>query len=180
LADGGYGEPPPTVEKSPDPFDVLNYAASLGATENAYVNAALTAMESEIIQMATPTQGAHDLIKAWFQTGRPLAIVSNNSTLAIEAYLDLHGLRSFVAFLSGRTEPNPALLKPSPHLIIEAISELGIVAESTVFIGDSSADMLAAQAAGVSFIGYTEKFGKAAKFRELGVTMTTKTMELSV
>jgi phosphoglycolate phosphatase-like HAD superfamily hydrolase len=82
LADGGYGDPPPEIEKSSDPFDVLKYAATLGETEARYVNAAFTAHEVEAIAMAKPTPAAHDLIRTWSQIGRALAIVTNNSKAA--------------------------------------------------------------------------------------------------
>ncbi|HEX5404930.1 MAG TPA: haloacid dehalogenase, partial [Pseudonocardiaceae bacterium] len=58
LADGGYGDPPPEIAKSSDPFDVLKYAASLGETEGRYVNAALTALEVEAVASAESTRGA--------------------------------------------------------------------------------------------------------------------------
>ncbi|WP_242579210.1 HAD family hydrolase [Amycolatopsis sp. 195334CR] len=69
--------PPPT------PFDVFRHAATLGDDEARYVEAAFTALEVEVNTTAEPTPGAHDLIRAWHETGRPLAIVSNNSTSAV-------------------------------------------------------------------------------------------------
>jgi phosphoglycolate phosphatase-like HAD superfamily hydrolase len=113
LADGGHTDLPVQLTKSDDPFEVLAYAASLGETEAHYVNAAFTAHELEAIATAEPTPGAHDLIRAWTATGRPLAIVSNNSAIAIRAYLDLHGLSSHVAHVSARTSPDPAQTSPA-------------------------------------------------------------------
>jgi phosphoglycolate phosphatase len=117
LADGGYGDPPPEIEKSSDPFDVLKYVATLGKAEAEYVNTALTALEVEAIVTAEPTPGAHDLIRARSQAARPVTIVSNNSKTAIRAYFDLHGLREHVAYISGRTSHDPALLKPNVYLL---------------------------------------------------------------
>jgi phosphoglycolate phosphatase-like HAD superfamily hydrolase len=91
LADGGYGEPPLDVEKSTDPFDVLKYAVTLGEVEAEYVTAAFTAHEVEAVATAKPTPGAHELLRSWSASGRPLAVVSNNSVAAIRTYLDLHG-----------------------------------------------------------------------------------------
>jgi beta-phosphoglucomutase-like phosphatase (HAD superfamily) len=105
LADGGYGDPPPEIEKSSDPFDVLKYAATLGETEARYVNAAFTAHEVEAIATAEQTPGAHDFMRVWSQTGQPLAIVSNNSAVAIEAYLDLHNLSPYITHVSARPAP---------------------------------------------------------------------------
>jgi hypothetical protein len=52
LSDGGYGELPPHVEKSEDPFDVLNYAAIPGDTEAHYVNATFAAHEADDMRAA--------------------------------------------------------------------------------------------------------------------------------
>jgi hypothetical protein len=49
LADGGYGNLPPIIQKSSDPFDVLKYAATLDKVEAADVNAAFAAHEVEAI-----------------------------------------------------------------------------------------------------------------------------------
>lgn len=168
IADGGFGELPPEIEKSEDPFDVLNYAATLGETEARFVNAAFAAHEAEAITTATPTPGAHDFLRRWSTTGRPLAIVSNNSSLAIEAYLDLHSLRPYVAHISARSEPDPVLLKPSPYLLNNAFAALGIGPNDAVMVGDSTTDMGAARAAATHAIGYANKPGKARRLTEAG------------
>jgi phosphoglycolate phosphatase len=157
LADGGYGDPPPEVEKSADPFDVLKYAATLGETEARYVNAAFTAHEVEAIATAEPTPGAHELIRAWSQAGRPLAIVSNNSTTAVLAYLDLHDLRRYVTHVSARGDADPSLLKPSPYLLNEALTVLDVAASDVVFVGDSVSDLQAARTAGVMSVAFANK-----------------------
>jgi hypothetical protein len=58
----------------------------------------------------------------------PLAIVSNNSTVAIHAYLDLHNLRPYVAHVSARTSPfqprqQMDLQRPRPTLITRPLKE---------------------------------------------------------
>src|SRR5262249_9736508 len=83
---------------------------------------------------------------AWSATGRPLAIVSNNSTIAIRAYLDLHHLNAHIACVSARTSPDPALLKPHPHLLTNALSALGVPAGAATFLGDSVTDIIAPRA----------------------------------
>jgi phosphoglycolate phosphatase len=163
LADGGHTDLPNELTKGDDPFEVLAYAASLGEDEARYVNAAFTAHELEAIATAEPTPDAHDLIRTWTATGRPLAIVSNNSTVAIHAYLDLHNLRRYVTHVSARTSPNPALLKPSPHLLNQALTVLNVPAGAATFLGDSTTDVQAAHAAGTMSIGYTNKPGKKAE-----------------
>jgi phosphoglycolate phosphatase len=175
LADSGHTDLPAQLTKSDDPFEVLAYAASLGETEAHYVNAAFTAHELEAIATAEPTPGAHDLIRAWTATGRPLAIVSNNSAIAIQAYLDLHGLSSHVAHVSARTSPDPALLKPHPHLLTTALTTLGVPPAAAAFLGDSTTDITAAHAAGTISIGYTNKPGKTSQLIAAGADAITHT-----
>ncbi|MGH3869449.1 MAG: HAD family hydrolase [Pseudonocardiaceae bacterium] len=175
LADGGYGDPPVEIEKSDDPFEVLTYAASLGVDEASYVHAAFTAHEVEAITTAEPTPSAHDLIRAWSATGRPLAIVSNNSTIAIHAYLDLHNLRTHVTHVSARTNPDPALLKPHPHLLTTALTALNVPAATATFVGDSVTDIQAARAAGTMSIGYANKPRKTTELMTAGADTVIRT-----
>lgn|GEM_PF-1312735 len=175
LADGGHGDPPIEIEKSDDPFEVLAYAAGLGDDEARYVNAAFTAHEVEAIATAEPTPGGHDLIRAWSATGRPLVIVSNNSTIAIHAYLDLHDLRTHVTRVSARTSPDPALLKPHPHLLTTALTALNIAPAAATFVGDSVTDIQAARAAGTMSIGYADKPRKRTELITAGADTVIST-----
>jgi phosphoglycolate phosphatase len=175
LADGGYGDPPIEIEKSDDPFQVLAYAASLGDDEARYVNAAFTAHEIEAITTAEPTPGAHDLIRAWSATGRPLAIISNNSTIAIHAYLDLHNLQPHVTYVSARTSPNPALLKPHPHLLTTTLTALNVPPTAATFLGDSVTDIQAARAAHTMSIGYANKPRKTTELITAGADTVIST-----
>ncbi|HUR04461.1 MAG TPA: HAD-IA family hydrolase [Nonomuraea sp.] len=161
LADDSRTKLPEAVATSTDPFDVLNYASMLGADEARYVEAAFTAHEVNAITTATPTKGAHELIRTWHASGRKIAIVSNNSTLAIDAYLNFYKLHTSIDFVSARTTADTTFLKPSPHLIYQAISALSAAPEDCVFIGDSTTDIDASSAAGIMSIGYANKLGKS-------------------
>lgn len=180
LADGGHSDLSPEVEKSDDPFDVLNYAASIGADEVRFIEAALRAHEVEAVATAEPTLGAHNLIRSWHSTGRKLAVVSNNSAAAVEAYLHLHGLITYVDYVSARTDPNPALLKPRPFLLDRAYDLLGIDTLKGVLIGDSVTDIQAAHAAGSLVIGYANKPGKVDIFISLRPDAIATTIEIIV
>lgn len=167
LADCGHVNLPEGVAASSDPFDVLKYAATLGEDEHLHVEAAFAAHEVEAVSSAVPTTGAHDLIRNWHRSGRPLAIVSNNGTPAITAYLDLYNLRNSVSFISARTDSNVALLKPSPHLLNQALAALHVTPDKAIFIGDSTSDIEAAQAATVRSIGYANKPSKFGAFTSM-------------
>ncbi|WP_435582552.1 HAD family hydrolase [Amycolatopsis thermoflava] len=172
LVDAGHAPPDP-VASSSDPFDVLEYAASLSDEDARYVEAAFTAHEVEAMTTAAPTEGGHELIQAWHGSGRPLAIVSNNSAAAISAYLDFYGLRPLVDTVSARESADVQLLKPHPHLLHQAVRTLGIPAERCVFVGDSRTDIEAAKAAGVRSIGYANKPGKRERFTSAGADAIT-------
>jgi phosphoglycolate phosphatase len=177
LADGGHSDLPGSVEKSEDPFDVLRYATTLGDEEASYVESAFTAHEVEAVASAVPTDGTHDLIRSWVNSGRPIAVVSNNSTAAVSAYLDLYNIRSFVGVISARTGPDISKLKPSPFLIRRAITDLKVDSRACVLIGDSQTDIIAARAAAVWSIGYANKPGKLEKLSSAdAITQTMKGM----
>ncbi|WP_216211804.1 HAD family hydrolase [Amycolatopsis aidingensis] len=176
LADGGYTDLPNHVTTATDPFDVLRHAATLGTDEARYVEAAFTAHEIDAITTAAPTPGAEQLMRHWHDSGRPLAIVSNNSEAAVSAYLDLHGLRPAVDYIAARTSSDPTLLKPSTHLVDRAITALSATPADCALLGDSVTDIQAAHAAGVAAIGYANKPGKHAKLTEAGADAVTETL----
>lgn len=180
LTEGGTTHLPAVIEKTEDPFDVLAFAATLGADEARYVEAALRAHEADAATTAPATPGAHDLMSTWHSTGRPLAIVSNNSQAAVNTYLHRHGLAELVHTVSARTEADPALLKPNPHLLTQAGDKLAVPLSRCTLVGDSLTDIQSANAAGSRAIGYANKPGKAAAFTaERPSAVTTSITALS-
>jgi phosphoglycolate phosphatase len=163
LADGGRIKFPDSIANSDDPFDILRYAVNLGRDEARYVETAFTAHEVEAIASAKPTDGAHDLIRMFHTSGRLVAIVSNNSESSIDAYLDLYGLSGSIDFVSARTGPDVALLKPNVYLLCRAMDALSVRPADCVFVGDSLTDIQAARSAQMRSIGYANKAGKVSR-----------------
>ena len=157
LADGGRADLPPDVERSEDPFDVFRYAAKLGEFEASLIEASLQAHEVEAVRTAKPTSSAHRLIESWHSTGRKSAIVSNNSEKAVRSYLKLHGLTTSVDYVSARTTPNPAILKPASYLVLQAVELIGAPSSKCTLVGDAATDIIAAHAAGVRAVGFANK-----------------------
>jgi phosphoglycolate phosphatase len=96
--------------------------------------------------------------------------VSNNADRAVRAYLTQHGLDDRIELVAARASPDPALLKPSPHLIEQAITGLGAPRADCVLLGDTASDMQAARLAGIESIGYANRPGKHASLAAAGAT----------
>jgi phosphoglycolate phosphatase len=92
------------------------------------------------------------------------------SDQAVRSYLALHGLDHDVRIIAARRSPDPALLKPSPYLVQQAITELGAPLAQCVLVGDSTTDPQAAALAGIDSIGYANKPGKLETLAAAGAT----------
>lgn len=171
IASGsGHADWPRHIARSGDPFDLLRHAATLDETLARHVHTVLSARETNAVASATPTDGSSEFLRAWTATGRPVAIVSNNSALAVQAYVDLRDLRSHITHISARTSPDPDRLKPHPYLLHRALAVLGVAPGNAVMIGDSTTDMYAAAAAGTASIGYANQRGKTTPLAMAGAT----------
>jgi HAD superfamily hydrolase (TIGR01509 family) len=154
LTVNGSTPPQPWVD---DPLAVLRYTHEHAPHLVRLVDQTLRAAELEAAASATPTPGADDVLRACHDTKRHVSIVSNNSTPAIEAYLNRVGLAGFVQAVHGRPAGVPTAMKPNPQLVEDAQTDIGMPAEHCVLIGDSATDIEAAHAAATSAIGYANK-----------------------
>jgi phosphoglycolate phosphatase len=170
---------PAAVRDADDPFDVLRFAATISDDLAEHVESELRTMEMRAIQTAHPTAYAREVIEAAHQAGRALAAVSNNSRQAVTGYLTTAGLVPFFDVITGRSDPHPRLLKPHPHLIIQAVKELGAAPADCVLIGDSVSDIEGARNAGTHSIGYANKPGKLERLTKAGAdTVITRMADL--
>jgi beta-phosphoglucomutase-like phosphatase (HAD superfamily) len=130
-----------------------------------------TAKVVEAIASAPETPGAAQTMRDLHRAGFTLTIASNSSIDALRAFLQLHDLAQYVRGISARTGPDPALLKPSPFLVEQAIRSLGTSSERCVLVGDSATEIEAAHAADTAAIAYANKPNKPNKpalFRDFG------------
>ena len=148
-----------------DPFNVLKAAAQNGPDDAARVEALLRIEEVRAVATAPITDGLHPALGALRDSGHRTTVVSNNSTAAVHAFITAHGLHDLIRGVIARTEPDPALLKPSPHLVHQAVADNQARPEQCVLIGDSDTDVVAAHHAGVAAIAYANKPGKLGAIR---------------
>jgi HAD superfamily hydrolase (TIGR01509 family) len=137
-----------------DPIAVFRSTSKLDPSLAARIESALSAAEVSASRTADPTPHVDAFLLACRHAGRSVAVVSNNAEPAVRSYLTAHGLIERVGPVIGRTVPNPALLKPSPHLVKRAIDLLGADPAACTMIGDSVSDIESARAAGARSIGY--------------------------
>ncbi len=103
------------------------------------------------VDRAAPLEGALDLLHAMSAPPRRAGIVTSNSSATVERWLRRRRVRGAVEVIVGRD--TGLALKPAPATLLRALELLGAAARDAVLVGDSEADLHAAQAAGVRFIG---------------------------
>jgi phosphoglycolate phosphatase len=165
---------PEPVASSRDPFDVLRYAATVNPQLAERVELALRRAEVDSTGTARPTPHAVEVIRAYREAGRAVAIVSNNSAAAVHAYLDAKSID--VDAIVARTDADPALLKPSPHLVHTAIDALRAQPATSVLVGDSASDVAAARNAAIASIGFANKPGKREALANAGADVVIDDM----
>lgn len=137
----------------------------------------LTQEELRATSSAMPTPYADPLIRTWQAVGARLAVASNNSPKVIRAYLAGRGLSScFAPHIYGRTQ-HLNLLKPDPHCLNRALNATGSAPADALMIGDTPSDLLAADAAGVPFLGYARNERKEKLLRDAGATVVVSSLE---
>ncbi|MFJ6431933.1 HAD family hydrolase [Streptomyces sp. NPDC091416] len=166
LVDGGSD--PALVAASDirdDPLAILKTAAGagLGGSIVTRLEDLLAQEERRAAASAEPTLGAYDLIAFLHGAGYKLAVTTNNSAGAVVDYLGRRGMaRYFDRDIYGRAPADPRLLKPHPDCLRRALRSTGRTAADALMIGDSPADLEAAEALGMPFIGYAKNSDKRA------------------
>lgn len=156
---------PDEVLGSPDPFDVLRYAGRVGEAEA--VEQELRRLEIEAVATAPETPHAFDVLREAHKRGMKSVVVSNNSAAAVREYLARHQVS--VDAVASRKLATPELLKPSPHLLQKAMTELGVKdPQECLFVGDSVSDIQAGQAIGVPVVAFVNKPKKHQELNEAG------------
>jgi phosphoglycolate phosphatase len=163
------GELPDEIANTPDPIEVFYYSATVSDEMAERVEAEMADLEVAAVPTAEPTPYVHEVIASARESGRIIGVVSNNGPRAVNAYLDRHGLSDGIRLVVARTSHYPALLKPSPHLINEAVRGLDANPATSTLVGDSFTDIEAAHRANVASIGYANKPGK----REVMIQLLT-------
>lgn len=160
-----------------DPLEVLRLIHDLDQSLSRRVEEALIAAEIEAVQVAgDPIEGGVEAMDAVRRSGRPITVVTNNSTDCVHSFFDLHGLSYLVDAVVGRVPHRPDLMKPNPCALLRAAEAVDVAPTACVLIGDSVTDIPAAHAAGGTAIGYANKPHKREALTEAGAEAVTEDM----
>jgi phosphoglycolate phosphatase len=124
--------------------------------------------ETEAASRSAPSPEIADWLADSQVRGVPVAIVSNNSEAAVRTFLDRFSWTQHVAAFACRAPDDPALMKPNPFLIEQAVRLLEVPPADCLLIGDSVSDVAAARAANVPVVGFAKSFKRGAELRAAG------------
>jgi phosphoglycolate phosphatase-like HAD superfamily hydrolase len=117
-----------------------------------------------------PVAGTIDLVHALY--GRYLlGIVSTRSEAEARVYLAQNGLAGAFAVIVG--SDSTARIKPHPQPILHGARRLGVDPSHVVMVGDTTADVRAAQSAGALAVGVLCGFGDRADLHRADLVLAS-------
>ena len=119
-----------------------------------------------------PYDGIMEALERLSSLGAAQAIVSNKIDFAVKALSrDYFGdrMKSAVGDDPSRRK------KPAPDSVLEAMRQLGVTPEETVYVGDSDVDVITARNAGITCMAVTWGFRDEACLREAGAVHVVHT-----
>jgi HAD superfamily hydrolase (TIGR01509 family) len=102
------------------------------------------------VDRAQPLEGAIEILAALKMTGAAIAIVTSNSSKTVHRWFERHGVDCVDAIIGRDTLLG---LKPAPDMLLRALETFSVDRSEAAFVGDSDADIRAAQSCGVRFYG---------------------------
>jgi phosphoglycolate phosphatase len=102
------------------------------------------------IDRAQPLDGAIEILAALKKSGAAVAIVTSNSSRTVARWFNKHSVESVDAIVGRDTLLG---LKPAPDMLVRALELFSVDRSDAAFVGDSEADIRAAQSCGVRFYG---------------------------
>jgi HAD superfamily hydrolase (TIGR01509 family) len=100
------------------------------------------------VSRAQPLEGAIEILAALKKSGAAIAIVTSNSSKTVQRWFDKHGVTSIDTVIGRDTLLG---LKPAPDMLLRALESFSVDRSDSAFVGDSEADLRAAQSCGVRF-----------------------------
>ncbi len=102
------------------------------------------------VDRAQPLEGAIEILAALKASGAAIAIVTSNSSKTVKRWFEKHQGASIDTIVGRDTLLG---LKPAPDMLTRALELFSVDRSDAAFVGDSDADLRAAQTCGVRFYG---------------------------
>jgi HAD superfamily hydrolase (TIGR01509 family) len=123
----------------PKAFETLQHASDI-----------IEKIELAGVDRAQPLEGAIETLAALKVSGAAVAIVTSNSSKTVARWFDRNRGSSVDAVVGRDTLLG---LKPAPDMLLRALELFSVDRSEAAFVGDSDADIRAAQSCGVRFYG---------------------------
>jgi HAD superfamily hydrolase (TIGR01549 family) len=136
-----------------DAYRTLMLAESerTNVTENLrHASGIIERIELAGVDSAQPLEGAIEILAALKSSGAAIAIVTSNSSKTVQRWFDRNPAASIDAIVGRDTLLG---LKPAPDMVLRALEQFSVDRSEAAFVGDSDADIRAAQSCGVRFYG---------------------------
>jgi len=102
------------------------------------------------VDRARPLEGAIEILANLKASGTAIVIVTSNSSKTVQRWFERHDGASIDAIVGRDTFLG---LKPAPDMLLRALELFSADRSDAAFVGDSDADIRAAQSCGVRFYG---------------------------
>jgi HAD superfamily hydrolase (TIGR01509 family) len=136
-----------------DAYRTLTLDESNGTqvTENLrHASGIIERIELAGVDRAQPLEGAIEILAALKSSGAAIAIVTSNSSKTVQRWFDRNRAAPVDAIVGRDTLLG---LKPAPDMLLRALEQFSVDRAEAAFVGDSDADLRAAQTCGVRFYG---------------------------
>ena len=133
-----------------------------------HASALIEQLELAGVNRAQPLEGAVATLAALKARGATTAIVTSNSSPTVERWFDQNGGRGSIDAIVGRD--TLLGLKPAPDMLLRALELFSVDRSQAAFVGDSDADLRAAQNCGVRFYAIAPTDGARARLVAAGAT----------
>jgi phosphoglycolate phosphatase len=120
-----------------------------------------------------PYPGIPELVKKLSEDGYKMAIVSNKVDSAVKELAK----KFFPEITVAIGERTGIRRKPAPDTVIQALEELGVTKEESVYIGDSEVDLATARATGLPCISVLWGFREKSLLEAEGATCFVESTE---
>ena len=106
----------------------------------------------EYTRWSKPELGSEKILRHLQSRGKKIAIASNSPTEVVNELLKHARLENYPDVVIGADQVKES--KPAPDLLLKAVEVLRVTKQEVCYVGDSTYDAQAAEAAGIFFVGY--------------------------